>query len=226
MHDQKVGVVSIAECAKLLTEAGDKIDRSALSRYCDTHGLKLEKVGKAQPVDFEAVKAHRAGNYQREVMSGQQLPLAPAPAPVAPAPSVNAIVASMEEHRGLKAVKLRRELREEAEEEGRLTPTDQVDAGAAEAIVEMRAAFAAVRADHAERLAAELQLPPEKVRILRAGLKRYERIGQERFVKRIAKALRSGNESEGEALARLMNLTWVANRLRGFHTRVREALSA
>lgn len=210
--------VSIAECARLLTAAGDKIDRSALSRYCDTHGLKT-----AQGVEFAAVQAHRAGNYQREVMAGgQQLPLAP----VAPAPSTSAVIQSMPEHRQLKAVALRQALREEAEEEGRLTPTDQVDAGAAEAIVEMRAAFAAVRADFAERVAAELQLPPDKVRALRAALKRFERVGQERFAKRIGQALRSGNETEGEALARLQSLTWIANRLRGFTVRAGEVLSA
>lgn len=216
--------VSIADCAKMLTEAGDKIDRSALSRYCDTHGLKVGKEGRSTLVDFEAVKAHRAGNYQREVMSGGQLPLAPV-APV-PAPTAQAVIASMPEHRQLKAVALRQALREEAEEEGRLTPTDQVDAGAAEAIVEMRSAFAAVRADFAERLAAELQLPPDKVRTLRAGLKRFERVGQERFARRIAQALRAGNETQGAAIDRLRALTWLANRLRGFTDRAREALSA
>lgn len=226
-----IGPVSIARCAELLTEGGDRIDRSALSRYCDTHGLKLPKQGKIVPVDFETVRDHRVKNYTRELQSGQPIP---PPAPVAqprlalvepaaePAPaamSANAVVASMPEHRGLKAVQLRQALRDEAIAEGLLTRTDQVDAGAAEAIVEMRAAFAAVRPDLAERLAAELGLSPEKVRVLRSGLKRYDRLGQERFAKRIAQALRDGNESEGEAADRLRTLTWVAGKLRSVSNR-------
>lgn len=228
MDDQLIGLVSIARCAELLSETGDRIDRSALSRYCDTHGLKLPKDGKIVPVDFETVQAHRIKNYTRELQSGQPLASAaraPAPAPrlslVEPAAalSANAVVASMPEHRGLKAVQLRSALREEALAEERLTPTDQVDGGAADAIVEMRAAFAAERAEVAERLAAELGLAPEKVRVLRAGLKRYDRIGQDRFARRIAQALRAGNETEGEAVERLRTLSWVAAKLRSVKNR-------
>ena len=225
-------VVSVARCAELLTAAGDKIDRSALSRYCDTHELKLGKVGREVQVDFNAVKLHRAENYTREVMSGAALgagasmPVAEAQASLDIAPAAKATplarpslsptetVVQMAEHRGLKAVQLRTALREEAKEEGLLTVVSEVDAGVAEAIVEMRAAFAHANEDCAERLAAELALAPEKVRVLRAAFKRFAQIGQERFATRIGRALSAGNEPEGAGRDRLRALSAQALRLR------------
>lgn len=209
------GHVSVARCAALLSEAGDKIDRSALSRYCDTHALKLGKVGKEVIVDFEAVQAHRAANYTREVMSGGvtiQAPQSPAAAP--PSATVTQIPAADDPSRELKRIQVRREMRDEAQAEGALTTVAEVDAGVAEAIVEMRSAFAAARASEAERLAAELGVPPEKVRVLRAGLKRYDRIGQDRFATRIARTLAMTNEGAGEALDRLVALAAHSVRLR------------
>ncbi|ATC34155.1 hypothetical protein CA606_18470 [Caulobacter vibrioides] len=208
----------MARAAELLTAAGDVIERSALSRYCDAHSLKLGKVGREVMVDFEAVRDHRKNNYTRSVMSGEALHSVPATEAAPPTPNPTSAArdepVKLDEHRQLKAVQLRRELREEAAEEGKLTDVAEVDAGAAEAIVEMRAAFVEVRADFAERLAAELGLPSEKVRTLRAALKRYDRVGQDRFATRIGKALAAGNESTGEALDRLMTLAAHAVRLR------------
>ncbi|MCY1649086.1 hypothetical protein OVA11_19100 [Caulobacter sp. SL161] len=213
-----IGRVSVARAAELLTAAGDVIERSALSRYCDAHSLKLGKVGREVMVDFEAVRDHRKNNYTRSVMSGEALHSVPATEAAPPTPNPTSAArdepVKLDEHRQLKAVQLRRELREEAAEEGKLTDVAEVDAGAAEAIVEMRAAFVEVRADFAERLAAELGLPSEKVRTLRAALKRYDRVGQDRFATRIGKALAAGNESTGEALDRLMTLAAHAVRLR------------
>lgn len=232
---EPVGRVSISRCAELLTSAGDRIDRSALSRYCDAHGLKLGKVGRDVVVDYEAVRAHRAGNYQREVMSGQVVPppvlVQPrtpsvAPLPVAePSPGVVPVqsatqqIANMEEHRGLKAVQLRRELREEAREEGLLTETAEVDAATAEAIVEMRAALASLRGDLAEKMVAQFGLRPEHVRPMREFLRRYDREGQQRFAARMARLLRDGNEDEGEAVERLTALAAVSITMRARRNR-------
>lgn len=232
MTEALIGLVSLARCAELLTLAGDKIDRSALSRYCDTHALKGPKVGREVHVDFEAVRAHRVANYQRQVMAGGRelpatavatlaLPMAPAavaepePAPVQPVATVAQIPARDDPARQLKELELRRRQREEALEEGHLTDVAEVDAGLAESVVTMRAAFAEVRADFAEALAAQLGLPPEKVRVLRAGLKRYDRVGQERFADRLAKVLQDANETGSEAEARLTQLAAHAVRLRG-----------
>lgn len=220
MHDALLGLVSLARCAELLTLAGDAIDRSALSRYCDNHELKRGKSGREVLVNFEEVREHRSGNYTRQVMTGgKELPPAePAPAPVQSA-TVTPIPDRNDPARELKSIQVRRELRDEAAEEGRLTDTAEVDAGVADAIVEMRAAFAEARADLAERLAAELGLPPEKVRQLRAGLKRYDRIGQTRFATRVARTLRDANETATEAHDRLMVLALHAARLRSVKNR-------
>jgi hypothetical protein len=224
-----IGPVSVARCAELLSANGDKIDRSALSRYCDAHGLKGERVGREVKVNYEAVAAHRAANYTREVMSGAALeaPAVPvaaapaqadlgliAPAATAPAMSPTAQIASMAEHRGLKAVQLRQALRDEAKAEGLLTVVAEVEAGIAEAIVEMRTVFANVNEDVAERLAAELGLPPERVRVVRAAFKRFAQLGQERFAARMAKAVAAGNEPAGEVRDRLKVLAANAVRLR------------
>ncbi len=222
-----IGPVSVARCAELLTANGDKIDRSALSRYCDAHGLKGEKVGREVKVDYEAVAAHRAANYTREVMSGAALeapalsPVQPAlklaspvEAHVAPALSPTAQIANMAEHRGLKAVQLRQALRDEAKAEGLLTVVAEVEAGIAEAIVEMRSVFANVNEDVSERLAAELGVPPERVRVIRAAFKRFAQLGQERFAERMAKAMAAGSEPAGEVRDRMRALAANAVRLR------------
>lgn len=225
-----IGRVSISRCAELLTLAGDRIDRSALSRYCDAHGLKLPQEGKVVPVDFEAVRAHRAENYQREIMSGQAVPVAAAPVvmlpvtPVASPPavaptSVNAVVASMPEHRELKAVALRQALREEAREEGLLTETAEAEAGAAEAVVEMRTAFAAARTTLAETMVARLGLKPEHVRPVREFLRQYDRQGQTRFAQAMARALADGNDSDGDAYERLTTLAAVSMKMRSRRNR-------
>lgn len=125
------------------------------------------------------------------------------------------VAAGLPEHRALKAVQLREALRNEQVDLGRLVDTAAADAGAAEAIVEMRAAFAQARPDQAERLAAELGLSPDKVRVLRAGLKRFERMGQECFARRMGRALIAAEEDGGRAAHRLRMLAETSLRLRG-----------
>ena len=95
-------LVSISDAAKALTEAGDSVDRSALSRYCDAHDLKRGKRGRSVMVDLEEVARHRRENYTREVMRGEAgrdhpdgsgvggsvVTATEGPAPVGPSPSV------------------------------------------------------------------------------------------------------------------------------------------
>lgn len=214
MHDEKIGLVSIARCAELLTAVKDRIDRSALSRYCDSHGLKRGQQGRAVLVDFEEVREHRSANYTREVMSGQTsgLPLEVASRPAA---TVTAIPSREDLTRGLKEVQLRQALREEAEAEGQLTVTAEVDAGAADAIAALRASFAQVAGECAEKAAADLHLPSEAIRPLRSHFRTFARLGQERFAQTLAASLSDANEPGTEAHARLIALTAHALRLRG-----------
>lgn len=209
MHDAVVGRVSIARCAELLTAAGDTIERSALSRYCDAHGLKVGRQGRATLVDFEAVREHRSSNYTREVMSGQASAESPRPvATVTPLPTRD------DPQRGLKEVQLRNALRDEAERDGLLTPTGEVDAGAADAIAAMRAAFAQAASEAADKLAADLHLPADQVRTIRSHMKRFARVGQERFAQVVSATIADANEPTAEAYARLSILTAHAIRLR------------
>lgn len=195
------GLVSIARCAAMLAEAGDRIERSALSRYCDTHGLKRGRQGRETLVDFGEVREHRANSYSREVMSGR---------PVAPA----APVIDMDPARRIKAAQATQAELDLARDMGEITDIAEVDAGAADAIVAMRAAFAEAGHVEAERLAAELRVPPEQVRVIRAAMKRFARHGQERFAQRMSRALAAANEPADAAHGRLMTLAAHALRLR------------
>ena len=58
--------ISITEAAVRLTQAGDKIDRSSLSRYLKQHSeaLPLKADGKSNLVDFVALIAHRSENVR------------------------------------------------------------------------------------------------------------------------------------------------------------------
>lgn len=221
MDGQRIGPVSLARCAELLTAAGDKIDRSALSRYTDRHSLKLPRQGKEQLVDFETVQAHRSENYTREVQSGTPVPVVAAAAQPAPAPggSMTQQVLQLSEHRELKAIQVRRELREEAKEEGLLTEVAEVEAGAADAIVALRTAFAADRGALAETIVARFGLKPEDVRPMRDILRRYDRKGQEAFAGAMAKLLVEGYEETGDTLERLQLLAAVSIRMRARRSR-------
>jgi hypothetical protein len=207
LHDTVHGLVSITRCAELLSSSGDPIDRSALSRYCDAHNLKRRTDGRQTLVDFESVRDHRAGSYTREVMSGRPLAPPPAPSNITPLDPVKRRAAAQATSQELDL----------AERLGELTAIAEVDAGAADAIAELRAAFAGILHDETEKLAAELGLAPERARILRAGLKRYGRVGQQRFAQKLAASLAAVNEPEDAAHTRLMHLTALAIRLRPRH---------
>lgn len=58
--------ISITEAAARLTQAGDRIDRSTLSRYLKQHSeaLPLKADGKSNLVDFVALCAHRGENIR------------------------------------------------------------------------------------------------------------------------------------------------------------------
>lgn len=199
-------LVSVSECARMLCLAGDQVTQSALSRYCDLHSLKLHKSGRSVLVDFESVRRHRAENYTRAVMSGRpgaDLAPVPDPGPQLPDPS-----------RELKRIQVRRELRDEAVAEGKLTPVHEVEAGIADAVVSLRSAFAAERPSAAERLAAALAIPPEKIRLIRAAFKDFERLGQARFSGELLKLVPVAGETSGETADRLTALSEMSLRLR------------
>jgi hypothetical protein len=73
-------LISIERCAERLTAGGDQISRSALSRYVKNHGLVEKRRGREALVNFAKVRSHRANNFQRKVMRGEELIADVAPA--------------------------------------------------------------------------------------------------------------------------------------------------
>lgn len=58
--------MSITEAARRLSEAGDSLDRSTLSRYLKQHGeaLPTRREGRSTLVEYEALEAHRGENIR------------------------------------------------------------------------------------------------------------------------------------------------------------------
>lgn len=225
-------LVSISRCAELLTEAGDAIERSALSRYCKQHGLKGPKRGRTVYVNYEAVRRHRAENYTREVMSGQAIAgsVAPAPATAAPAaptltvidgrgaeddPAGGQAVASLDPARRLKEAQARKAERELEELEGKLVRIDEVDAGLADAISVFRSTSSANLKNAVDKIIADLELDSSLKRPLRVHVRRYVRDSEAAFAGAMAKITAEAREQESAARRRLTILAAHAARLRG-----------
>ncbi|MBI5260879.1 MAG: hypothetical protein HY852_03555 [Bradyrhizobium sp.] len=135
-HDS-TGLVSVTEAARRLTEAGDKVERSTLSRYVDRYAAALNPVkrGRETVLDFETLRKHRAENINLDAK-----------------PLAGARSKSDSQARKLDADARLREL-DLAERESKLTLRDEVAEGAAVAIAAMRAAMDAAVNDTAEQLA-------------------------------------------------------------------------
>lgn len=58
--------ISISEAAQRLTEMGDLVERSTLSRYIKQHGeaIEIREEGKARLVEFNTLVAHRSENIR------------------------------------------------------------------------------------------------------------------------------------------------------------------
>ncbi|WP_247877580.1 hypothetical protein [Brucella pituitosa] len=58
--------ISISEAAQRLTEMGDLVERSTLSRYIKQHGeaIEIREEGKARLVEFNTLVAHRGENIR------------------------------------------------------------------------------------------------------------------------------------------------------------------
>jgi hypothetical protein len=135
--------VSITEAASRLTEAGDPIDRSTLSRYLKQHSeaLPTRRAGKAALVDLMALAAHRGENIRIRAPvvtadsggRGRGAPLAP---------SRSRFAGSQSDGAARKA-QADAELREMdlAQRRKQLTPTAEVDQAGRDAVALMSSAF-------------------------------------------------------------------------------------
>lgn len=159
--------ISITEAAARLAEAGDRVDRSTLSRYLKQHGeaLPLKPDGKSNLVDFNALVAHR----------GENIRLRPAtPSPAKPPPGKR--FAGTQSDGAARKAQADAELREMdlAERRRELTPVGEVDQAGRDAVAMMLSAFE--RAVETEAQTLSLKYGWEE-RVVRIALKNFSRTG-------------------------------------------------
>jgi len=127
------GWVTVAAAAAALTDAGDPIDPSNVSRYLARNPeVPQEKDGKFRYVDLVALKRHRNTSlYVADKRTAREPEAPPEPKPSSRAaqsetdyaPPGSALAAA---NLQLKQLDVRRREREEAVEEGRLIPAEEV----------------------------------------------------------------------------------------------------
>jgi hypothetical protein len=173
--------ISTTEAAARLTAAGDKIDRSSLSRYLKQHSeaVPTKRDGRQNLVDYPTLKAHRSENIR--VLS----PVAEAVAPAsAGAPSFK----GTQSDGAARKAQADAELREMdlAERRGELTLTAEVDRAGREAVVLMKTAFD--RAIETEAASCAVKYGWDE-RTLRIVFKAFARTGTEAFHQEIMQRL-------------------------------------
>ncbi len=132
--------VSITDAAAHLTEQGDIVDRSTLSRYLKQHGdaLELRRSGKSNLVDLNALTQHRRENIRIQPARGpQSLHMA-----TAPHPQTRRVPGSQSDGQARK-VQADAEMRELdlALRRRQLTPVTEVDQAGRDSVALMQSAF-------------------------------------------------------------------------------------
>ncbi|MER8506693.1 hypothetical protein NKH91_17685 [Mesorhizobium sp. M0894] len=178
--------ISITDAAARLSAAGDRIDRSTLSRYLKQHAqaLPTREEGKSHLVEFGALVAHRGENIRlRSVppVSGQTGLGLKAKAP----PSRFAGSQSDGFARKAQADAEMREM-DLAKRRGELTPTAEVDKAGRDAIALMQSAFD--RAIESEAASLSVKYGWDE-RVARIALKGFVRVGLDDFNREIRERL-------------------------------------
>lgn len=170
--------MTITEAAARLTESGEKIDRSTLSRYLKQHA-EAGLVNANGLVDLGRLVEHRAENIR---LRGR----APS-APRAPAPAMagSRFVQNDAAARDRMAVAEMREM-DLAERRKELTPVSEVDASGRDAVALMMSAFE--RAIETEAASLSLKYGWDE-RTVRLALKGFSRQGLEIFNREVLRRL-------------------------------------
>ena len=189
--------ISITEAAARLTQAGDKIDRSSLSRYLKQHSeaLPLKADGKSNLVDFVALIAHRGENVRLKTPAAS-LPVRGTGQASAPHMMVSRFKGTQSDGAARKS-QAEAELKEMdlAERRSELTIVAEVDQGGRDAIALMQSAFE--RAIETEAAALSLKYGWDE-RMARLALKGFAREGLSVFNREILKRL-DGMRRQSEA---------------------------
>lgn len=206
---------TLADAARLFTEAGHKVDRSNVSRFVKTRNFPKTD-GKVDPTALFAVFRN---DFTRQSMAGElggaaPLPAqAPAQAPTTWPPQQSA--PGDDPKRDLNRVQARMAQLALEEKLGKTLPVEEVAAAMAESIAELRAVGLRVARDEATRLLADLGAPGHKLGAAVAGLRRYLNALQEAFAASSVKLLAASSGADGEARTRLDALVALDLQLRG-----------
>lgn len=194
----------------MFTAAGHPINQSSLSRWIADRAFPVTQRGKAKQVDPNALFELWANDFSRLNMSGQGTTIAAlAPSRTAPdsaggrsSPPAGANLPSNPKLRAAELDVQNREL-DLAMRLGRAVPAEEMVTANAVAVAELRAAFSQAVQEEADRLLAELHLPAQRRGDVRAALKRFARVGQEKFARRLATRARDAESPEPADLALL-----------------------
>lgn len=178
--------ISITEAAARLTNAGDPVDRSTLSRYLTQYSeaLPTRREGRSNLVEFGTLEAHRADNIRLR-----------RPTPVTKAAGAQrghirqpSRIAGSQSDGLARKVNAEAEIKEMdlAERRGNLTPTSEVDQAGRDAIALMLAAFD--RAVETEAATLSVRYGWEE-RVTRIALKTFAKRGLEIFNREIRERL-------------------------------------
>lgn len=220
-------LMSVKDLAAKLTEEGDAVERSSLSRYITRHNLSHGKGPRGVTLcSYSRVRNHRRGNPDREEKGGA--PIAGGSAPAAQADGAGTVDRSFDARQrerdanaALKELELAREL-------GLVVERAEVEAGmAAVAGGFVRKSNDAAR-DAADKLAAELKIPTRDVPATRLAFKRLVTTMRELLAeefRRLAGELGDGDAVEGSP-ARLDQLITYARELQAKPAGATEAAKA
>lgn len=180
--------VSITEAASRLTEAGDPVDRSTLSRYLTQYAeaLPTRREGKANLVEYGSLVEHRGDNIRLRKPVVAPRPLSGGRT-AAPARQINRIAGSQSDGMARK-INADAEMREMdlAKRRGELTPTAEVDQAGRDAIALMQAAFDRAVETDASTLSVRYGWDE---RVTRIALKAFAKRGLEVFNREIRERL-------------------------------------
>lgn len=191
--------ISITEAAARLTQFGDKIDRSTLSRYLKQHAeaLPLLEDGKSKKIDYVALVEHRGENIRirsspMKLFGATTTPAAPSSTGV----SRDKTQANGNARKALADAEIRE--MDLAKRRGELTVVSEVDQAGRDAVALMQSAFE--RAIEPEAANLSLKYGWDE-RALRLALKGFAKVGLSTFHEQVTKQIEAmRRQAEGGEL--------------------------
>jgi hypothetical protein len=194
---QMQNLVTLTVAARLLAEAGDPVEHSALSRYVWKYADRLRPVKDANKVmvDFQLLTAHRAENIRldperriapppsrKQSTTPRRAGAKDSPKPRGSDAPTQAAGRADEAAQNIRAQRLLREV-ELAKEAKSLTPTREVKEAALAAVSAMKNALALAINDTAEQIA---NVTGTEARLIRPHLRSFERRAADAFIRSLS----------------------------------------